>query len=118
MSNEQKHQAGAPKGAEAPKAAAKEIKLTPAKDLKQTVAELKKKLPLQFAQKCTQCGEAKKVRQDVFIARVEKVQGDVDTLMNHYTCAKCRKASNKDMIGRPRVAGGATKILTLEDVQT
>ena len=59
MSNEQKHQAGAPKGAEAPKAAVKEIKLTPAKDLKQTVAELKKKLPLQFAQKCTQCGEYK-----------------------------------------------------------
>ena len=112
MSDPQKH-SPAPSEVKAPP---KEVKLNPAKDIKQVVGDLKKKLPLQFAQKCTVCGEAKKVRQDVFLARVEKLQGDTDTLMKHYTCAKCRKAKNIDIIGRPKVAGGSTKVLTLADI--
>jgi len=93
------------------------VEIHPAKDVKQVLADLKQKLPDQFAVKCTKCGEAKKVRKDVFLARVEKLSGDSDTLMKKYVCAKCRKANNVDLIGRPKVAGGATKILTFDDIK-
>ena len=96
-------------------AMATEIK--PVKDVKSVIAELNKKLPDQFGVKCTKCGEAKKVRKDVYLKRVEKLQGDVTTMVTKYICAKCRKEHSVDLIGRPKVAGGATKILTLDDVK-
>lgn len=93
------------------------VKINPVTDLKKTLAELKQKLPLQFAVTCSACKLAKKVRQDVFLNRVEKMHGDTETLMKHYHCAACRKKLNKDIIGNPKVAGGATKVLTLDDVK-
>jgi len=93
------------------------VKINPSTDLKKTMADLKQKLPLQFAVTCTACKNAKKVRQDVFLARVEKLQGDTNTLMKNYHCSACRKKLNKDIIGNPKVAGGSTKVLTLDDIK-
>ena len=88
----------------------------PAEEVKAVIAKLNATLPMQFAVKCVCCGDAKKVRKDVFVTRVEKLQGDSKCLMQHYRCGKCRKAHNVDLIGRPKVAGGSAKILTLEDL--
>ena len=79
------------------------------------ISGLRQKLPPQFGCKCSHCGDVRQVRQDVILARVERLKGDVETLMAKYHCNACRRKQNVDIIGRGKVDSGV-RIVTIEDI--
>jgi len=86
-------------------------------ELTAAMATIMAKVPGNFGQACSECGNAKMVRKDVFEKRLEAVGGDIKCLMTHYHCQKCRKLNNVDMLGNPKVSGGNSKVITLEDLE-
>lgn len=79
------------------------------------ISVLRQKLPPQFGCRCSCCGNVKKMRQDVFLARVERLKGDVQTLVANYHCNACRRKKNVDIVGRGKVASGV-RVVTIEDI--
>ena len=70
----------------------KEIK----EEAKEEVKEVKEKKPSKSKITCTDCGEVKAVRPEVFDKRVEKY-GSEEKLRAGYLCLKCRPKKEKEV---------------------
>jgi len=59
---------------------------------------------------CTKCKSKKGVRPDVLTARVLKY-GSLETLLESYVCAKCRKALNINAIGKEKLVNHKKEVV-------